>query len=232
MSCILLPAALLCSVPAQADIYRSVDRNGTTVFTNVRPTDGRWKLYLKEKSAAVQVQRAPEPRRYAADSGSYAHHIQAAATANNIDAALIRAVISAESGYNPYAVSRAGAVGLMQLMPQTARRYNVANLHDPEQNIHGGARYLRDLLAMFNNDKRLALAAYNAGEQAVVKYGNRIPPFRETVAYVPKVLNYYERYRNGYASPHESSGYRHAASTARKNGPPKAVVMYLSNGPS
>ncbi len=244
MSLALLPALLLCSEAAQADIYRAVDRDGRIVFTDVRPTAGRWERLYATKTAPVRAQPAPDARRFVSNNGSprfvmnsgsaslYAHHIQAAAAANNIDPALIRAVISAESGYNPYAVSRTGAVGLMQLMPQTASRYNVANSRDPEQNIHGGARYLRDLLAMFNNDKRLALAAYNAGEQAVMKYGNRIPPFRETVAYVPKVLQYYERYRNGYSSPHESSSYQHVAAPARRNSPPKSVVMYLSNSPS
>jgi soluble lytic murein transglycosylase-like protein len=214
MSVVLLPASLLCGGPAQADIYRSVDRNGTPVFTNVLPAEGRWKLYLREKSTTVRAEPAYDARRLAVDSRSlYAGQIQAAATANNIDAALIRAVISAESGYNPSAVSRKGAIGLMQLMPQTASRYNVANARDPAQNIHGGARYLRDLLTLFNNDVRLAVAAYNAGEQAVVKYGNRIPPYRETIAYVPKVMNFYESYRSGRAVT-ATSGYRRAASTA------------------
>jgi soluble lytic murein transglycosylase-like protein len=83
----------------------------------------------------------------------------------------------------------------MQLMPETAARYSVTNRLDPEQNIRGGTRYLGDLLLMFNNDLRLALAAYNAGENAVVKYGNRVPPYRETVEYVPRVMAYYWRYR-------------------------------------
>jgi soluble lytic murein transglycosylase-like protein len=191
----------LCSGRSHADIYRSVDSNGTPTFTNVPPTGGRWELYVKTKSVPVRAEPAPDARRFTVDSRArYASQIQAAATANNIDAALIRAVITAESGYNPSAISRTGAVGLMQLMPETASRYNVANSHDPEQNIHGGARYLSDLLRMFNYDMRLAVAAYNAGEQAVMKYGNRIPPYRETMAYVPKVLKFYERYRSGHSS--------------------------------
>jgi soluble lytic murein transglycosylase-like protein len=129
------------------------------------------------------------------DPSRYAHHIESAARTTNVPAALIRAIISAESSFNPYALSATGAVGLMQLMPDTAARYGVKNRLDPSQNIHGGARYLRDLLRMFNNNVRLAVAAYNAGEGAVMKHGRRIPPFPETVAYVPKVLGFYRKYR-------------------------------------
>jgi soluble lytic murein transglycosylase-like protein len=112
-----------------------------------------------------------------------------------IDRALLHAVIAVESGYNPRAVSKKGAAGLMQLMPDTAKRYKVVNVFDPQQNVRGGAQYLADLLKMFGNDLRLALAAYNAGEAAVIKYGGHIPPFPETVAYVPKVIDYYGRLR-------------------------------------
>ena len=122
-------------------------------------------------------------------------HILAAARETKVEPALIRAVINVESGYNPSARSHAGAVGLMQLMPGTAQRYGVTNRLDPEQNIRGGARYLRDLKAMFNNNLQLVLAAYNAGEQAVIRYGKKIPPFRETTEYVPKVLSHYRKYQ-------------------------------------
>ena len=98
----------------------------------------------------------------------------------------MHAVIPAESGYNPNAVSRKGATGLMQLMPDTARRYGVQNILDPVQNIHGGVRYLKDLLAMFNGDIELALAGYNAGENAVIRAGRRIPPYPETMATFPR----------------------------------------------
>ena len=109
----------------------------------------------------------------------------------------IWSVMRAESALNPRAVSRAGAVGLMQLMPQTARRYGVRNIYDPAQNIQGGARYLRDLMGKFNNDLPLVLAAYNAGEEAIARHGNRIPPYRETRSYVPRVLDFYREYRRG-----------------------------------
>jgi len=118
-----------------------------------------------------------------------------------VDPTLIHAVISVESGYNPSARSSAGAVGLMQLMPGIARRYGVKDRLDPAQNIQGGARYLRDLKVMFGNDLQLVLAAYNAGEDAVMRYGRRIPPFHETAAYVPKVLDYYRKFRAAPAAP-------------------------------
>jgi soluble lytic murein transglycosylase-like protein len=182
---------------AHADIFRYVDADGVVHFTNV-PQDSRYKIYLKEKRAVDPVTDtlAGEIRHYdAKDRARFAKPIQDAAKATRLDAALIHAVISAESGYNPLARSRAGAAGLMQLMPETAKRYGVTNRLDPAQNISGGARYLRDLIQMFNNDMQLALAAYNAGENAVVRAGNRIPPYAETMTYVPRVLSYYKKYR-------------------------------------
>ena len=107
----------------------------------------------------------------------------------------MHAVVRAESAYNPNAVSRAGAVGLMQLMPATAAHYGVTNRRDPTQNLMGGTRYLAYLLKLFDNDLTLALAAYNAGEGAVQRYGNKIPPYRETQNYVRKVLAFYRQAR-------------------------------------
>ena len=181
------------SGPACADIYRSVQVNGVIIFTNISKGPG-YELFLKEKSDPVPAQTADRLAGRRADSNSpYASSIQAAGRASDVDPALIHAVILAESGYNPSARSGKGAVGLMQLMPETAKRYGVIDRLDPAQNIRGGTTYLRDLLRLFNNDLRLALAAYNAGEGAVAKYGNRIPPFPETVAYVPRVMTYYRR---------------------------------------
>lgn len=114
---------------------------------------------------------------------------------HGLDGALLHAVISVESHYNPNAVSRTGAVGLMQLMPATAKRYGVTDSFDPAQNLHGGAKYLRDLLILFNSDISLVLAAYNAGEYAVIRNGNRIPPYPETRDYVPRVMGYYHQYQ-------------------------------------
>jgi soluble lytic murein transglycosylase-like protein len=106
---------------------------------------------------------------------------------------LLHAVIRAESGYNPEAVSPKGAAGLMQLMPATASRMGVRDRFDPQDNIEGGARYLSQLLDMFPSDIKLAVAAYNSGENAVKRHGNQIPPYSETQTYVDRVLNYYSR---------------------------------------
>ena len=119
---------------------------------------------------------------------------------HQLDRALVEAVISAESAFNPRALSPAGAQGLMQLMPATAKRFSVNDPYDPEQNIRGGSRYLRLLLDQFQ-DTRLALAAYNAGENAVIRYGYTIPPYRETQQYVERVLAFYRYYQH-----EESSG--------------------------
>jgi soluble lytic murein transglycosylase-like protein len=124
----------------------------------------------------------------------FAGHIKRIAGQHRLDPALLHAIISAESAFNPKAVSHAGAQGLMQLMPATARRFGVANSFDPIANVNGGARYLRWLMDRFKNLK-LALAAYNAGEGAVEKYGNKIPPYKETQTYVGRVLDFYNHYR-------------------------------------
>ena len=184
-------------VLAEADIYRFVDQDGHVHYTNV-PNDSRYKVYRKIDGEADPVRDvlASEVRRYGpAERERYARHIRAAAKANNLEPALLHAVISAESGYNPFARSPKGATGLMQLMPETARRYGAKNLLDPAQKIRAGARYLRDLMNLFNNDLHLALAAYNAGENAVIRHGRRIPPYAETMTYVPRVITYYRHYR-------------------------------------
>jgi soluble lytic murein transglycosylase-like protein len=194
----LLVAALLAApmAAAHADIYRYVDKDGKVHFTNV-PTDGRYRLYLSTEKEPGAVARtiSHRSRLFAqAERKRFHAHVVAAAREYELEPALIHAVISAESGYNPLARSSKGAKGLMQLMPATAQRYGVDNPLDPKQNIYGGAAYLRYLLTLFGNDVNLALAAYNAGEGAVMQHGS-IPPYRETVEYVPKVLSYYKRYK-------------------------------------
>ena len=119
--------------------------------------------------------------------------VMRASSESGVDAKLLHAVITVESGYNQTAVSPKGATGLMQLMPATARRYGKFNLLDANENIRAGASYLRDLLAMFDNNLELALAAYNAGENAVIRHGRRLPPYAETQRYVPLVVAHYRR---------------------------------------
>ena len=131
----------------------------------------------------------------------YNQLVEDVALTYGLDSALLYAVISAESGYNRKAVSKKGASGLMQLMPLIAKHYGVVDLLDPVQNLHGGAQYLRDMLILFNNDVSLAVAAYNAGETAVVRHGNRIPPYRETMNYVQRVLSFYREYQENRPRP-------------------------------
>ena len=125
----------------------------------------------------------------------YKDEVKVAAQDNGLETALLHAVIMTESNYNARAISPKGARGLMQLMPFTAKRFGVNNAYDPSQNIQGGARYLSYLLKLFKNDFSLAVAAYNAGEEAVIQHGNKIPPYRETVNYVDKVMGIYKKLR-------------------------------------
>jgi soluble lytic murein transglycosylase-like protein len=173
---------------AQADIYSFVDAAGVTHFSNV-PVDGRYRLLL----ATPAEERAEHPGNWLAKSALYDPMIARAARAAAVRPELVRAVIVVESAFNPRALSKRGAQGLMQLRPSTARRYGVSDAFDPEQNIPAGAHYLRDLMARFGNDLELTLAAYNAGEAAVERYGRSIPPFSETRRYVPAVMAVYHK---------------------------------------
>ncbi len=177
---------------ASAAVYSYVDSRGIIHLTD-RPTDPRYRLLYSSKKPG----KSAKSRRaqMAKETVPFDAVIKAAARRHGVQSALIMAVIKAESGFNPLAVSRKGAVGLMQLMPGTARRYGILNRLDPVANINGGVRLLRDLLIQFKNDLRLSLAAYNAGSNAVKKYGNVIPPYPETRRYVTKVLKYYRKYR-------------------------------------
>ncbi len=173
---------------SRADIYSFVDSAGVTHFSNV-PVDGRYRLLL----ATPAEELTEQPGRWLAKSADYDPLIERAARAAAVRPELVRAVIVVESAFNPHAVSKRGALGLMQLKPSTARRYGVSNAFDPEQNITAGAHYLRDLLRRFGNDLELTLAAYNAGEDAVERYGRSIPPFSETRQYVPTVMRVYRK---------------------------------------
>jgi soluble lytic murein transglycosylase-like protein len=185
--------------PAAADIFTFKDERGVVHFTNIPTGDKRFKLVRKEEGTSDNARVAGLPQFVLPPAEAikkYSPMIAAVAHTLGVDVALIHAVISAESGYNPVAVSRTGARGLMQLMPETAKRYGVHNVHDPMENITGGVRYLRDLLALFNGNLELAVAAYNAGENAVIRAGNRIPPYAETTQYVPKVIGFYRKFQS------------------------------------
>ncbi|MCX7635931.1 MAG: transglycosylase SLT domain-containing protein [Syntrophales bacterium] len=175
-------------VSVRADIYKYVDKNGVIHLTNV-PTDGNvnYVLVYREKRVLFHVKPT--------DVAKYDAIINKAAEKYNMDPALIKAVIKAESNFNHRAVSPKGARGLMQLMPQTAHALQVEDTFHPENNIEGGTRYLRYLMRLFRGDLSLALAAYNAGENAVIKY-NGIPPYPETRTYVSRVLSYLRSFRS------------------------------------
>jgi soluble lytic murein transglycosylase-like protein len=171
-----------------ADVYFYEAPDGSTHYSD-SATDPRYKLLIVDSSPRVTPEFVPLPSTRAARS--FEREIEAVARSTQVEAALLHAVIAVESNYNPRAVSPKGALGLMQLMPSTAREYGIKNPMDALQNIQGGALHLRKLLDYFSNDKTLALAAYNAGLGAVITHGGRIPPFAETRSYVPEVLRRY-----------------------------------------
>jgi soluble lytic murein transglycosylase len=175
-------ALLLTALPSRADVYQYIDANGTISLTNV-PNDPRYRRVISE---------LPRSRSVISD-GELEPVIARHSRTHRLHPALIRAVIKTESDFDPSAVSRAGAVGLMQLMPQTAVRLDVRDSYNPDDNIGGGTKYLRQLLDRFNGNLPLALAAYNAGEHAVERYRG-LPPIAETRQYVKKVLRYYRTF--------------------------------------
>ena len=184
-----LYALCLLAVPAHADIYTFTDEQGVAHFTNV-PADARYQVLLKSAPEVSEAGARISPAMLAR-SAQYDSIIETAATQSSLQPELLRAVIAVESGFDPDAVSHKGARGLMQLMPKTARAYGAKNASDPAQNVHAGARYLRTLMDRYEDDLELTLAAYNAGETAVERYGRKIPPFDETRRYVPKVMKVY-----------------------------------------
>lgn len=195
--CVLACVLSFMAISARADIYYYRDGGGEIYYTNV-PAEGRIKVCLPLKKAKANLGKVMAGKHLGKKSGdrpeTYESAILAAAKHYSVDSNLIRAVISAESNFNPRAVSSKGAIGLMQLMPATAREMSVADPFDPTENIHGGVRYLGQLIEILNGDLQLALAAYNAGP-ALVMSRRKIPAITETQYYVRKVLNYYKRYQ-------------------------------------
>lgn len=184
-------------------IWEFVDGNGVVHMGNVAPPAARGVIWLSQTPTVNAVKGKGSEASALRFPGYDAAkpHLEAAALSQSLDPALVIAVAAAESAFNVKAVSRKGALGLMQVMPATAERYGVASrpasegehaAMEPKVNAQIGSRYLADLLRMFDGDKELALAAYNAGEGAVIKYGRQIPPYPETQQYVAKVMRFYQ----------------------------------------
>jgi soluble lytic murein transglycosylase-like protein len=184
-------AAFAAATPLHAQIFGAVDNAGGVLLTNLAG-DGDLTLVVAAPPAPpapITVPLLPEALlNVLRTPAAYREMIAEAAQAAAVNPALLHAVIKVESSYNPRAVSKKGAQGMMQLMPQTSRRLGVVDPFSPRDNIMGGARYLRELLDLFNGRVELALAAYNAGELAVIRSGYKLPPYPETQSYVPRVL--------------------------------------------
>lgn len=183
---------------AHAEIYAFSNEDGAIVLSNFRHNAGFRTLVHEERESspepmAERIVHSPPGKR------EFQEAVLEVSRTYGLDSALMHAIIHVESRYRSDAVSKKGASGLMQLMPATAKRFGVLDVFDPRQNLHGGAQYFRYLLDLFQGDVPLALAAYNAGENAVIRAGRRVPPFRETMNYVNRVRAQYDRNRNGTA---------------------------------
>jgi soluble lytic murein transglycosylase len=213
----LIGFVLIWTGPALAEIYYRIDENGVARFTNA-PTTPDYRL--------LQPGVLPSASRLTA--ASIDGLIEAFAAEHSIDSALIRAVIRAESNFNHRAVSRKGAQGLMQLMPATIWRLSVGDAFDPHENIGAGVRYLRQLLDQFQGDLTLTLAAYNAGENAVLRYRG-VPPYQETREYVKKVLSLYRRTREEPSRIRVASAVSRAAESPPPPPPPPPPALYRAH---
>ena len=192
-------AGLLGTRAAVAAIFAFTDAQGTVHYSNV-PVDTRYQVVIETAHDGVTA-GTPPLGALLRKSAQYSKVIETAARASRLEPALVQAVMVAESGGDPNALSSKGARGLMQLMPATARLYGVRNAFDPEQNIRGASRYLRDLTDRYRDDLELVLAAYNAGPAAVDLHGGKIPPLKETLDYVPRVLRLYSQLRELARTP-------------------------------
>jgi soluble lytic murein transglycosylase-like protein len=183
---VLLCMMLLRVSPLYADIYVYVDNKGVLHFTNVPTLSKDYRVYLKERPKKISASNLTD---------QYDRVISEASKRHGVSFSLLKALIKAESDFDPRAVSSAGAQGLMQLMPENIKSLNIKNPFDPRENIMGGARYLKQLIKRFGGKLPLALAAYNAGPGVVEQY-QRIPPFRETENFVQQVMKYYALLNN------------------------------------
>ncbi len=187
ISSLIVLLILMTPFSAQGDIYKYVDKKGTIHLTNI-PTNPQvdYVLVYRKKRVLFSIK--------AKEVAKYDQLITRTAGKYNVDPALVKSVIKTESNFNHRAVSPQGAQGLMQLMPATAYTLQVPDSFHPDNNVEGGVKYLRYLMKLFSNDLSLDLAAYNAGENAVIKHRG-IPPYRETQNYVQRVLSHYQQYR-------------------------------------
>ena len=180
----LVAALLALSAPAYAQIYTFHDASGRTVLSNIRPTNAaKLATYAVPATTSIRSTRPVLAERARAYGALITEHSRT----NGVRADLVRAVMQVESGFNPLARSPKGAMGLMQLMPATAKQYGVKNAFNPAENVRAGVAYLRELLDRYSNNEELALAAYNAGPGAVDKHGQTVPPYRETQSYVAQI---------------------------------------------
>lgn len=192
----LLIVAALCSATAMAgNVYKYTDRNGVTVYTNIKPRGVAKLKVIRVYCPACDVTSTVDWTATGLNVDAFRDQVRKAAATQGVDEALVRAVIHAESAFNPKALSPAGAQGLMQLIPSTAAMYGVTNSYDADQNIVAGVKHLRMLLDMFDGDLRLVTAGYNAGENAVLRWGG-VPPYDETQVYVERVAILHKRYRS------------------------------------
>ena len=191
LRCLFIVSLILWPLSGRADIYKYVDGEGVVHFSNVRH-NVNYSLYMKEAPAALGA-RSPGRTAGYDGSGWMGDYVTRYCKAQNMSPALVHAIIKAESDGRRTAVSTKGAKGVMQLMPFTSRQMNVNDPFDPIENVEGGIRYLKELLATFDGNVTHAVAAYNAGPAAVKKYGG-VPPYRETRQYVQRVLSLYRKY--------------------------------------
>lgn len=243
LSIIITILSTFSSLTYAGNLYVYRDSSGSALLTNKQVNSGSYKqekvtyydnTNVHSYSNWGKTEAAVLPS-YSKSKDSYDHIIRTASQIHGVSEGLIKAVMHTESGFNPYAKSPVGAQGLMQLMPATARRFNVSNSYDPTQNIHAGAKYLSWLIKRFNGNVQLALAGYNAGEGNVDKYGG-IPPFKETQDYVRRVMS---RYNNLYTGSLQFSGNQNnavqvIAASSNYSAPayvaPKREIIALGDG--